>query len=56
MIALPYWIADTLAATPAFLWIFFGLGIPWALVLLPRADWGDALKSSRWRSRSARRC
>jgi hypothetical protein len=40
MIALPYWIADTLAATPAFLWIFFGLGIPWALVLLPRADWG----------------
>lgn len=39
MIALPYWITDTLAATPAFLWAFFGLGIPWALVILPRRDW-----------------
>ncbi len=36
---MPYWIADTLAGTPAFLWIYAGLGIPWALVLLPRADW-----------------
>lgn len=36
---MPYWITDTLAGTPAFLWIFFGLGVPWALAVLPRADW-----------------
>ncbi|MCS7070587.1 MAG: glycosyltransferase family 39 protein [Anaerolinea sp.] len=44
MIALPYWIADTLVATPAFLWIFFGLGVPWALTLLPRANWGRRIE------------
>lgn len=38
---LPYWITSTLAATPAVLWAFFGLGIPWALVVLPRKDWRD---------------
>ncbi|MFQ3566861.1 MAG: glycosyltransferase family 39 protein [Aggregatilineales bacterium] len=37
---LPYWIVETLAGTPAFLWVFLGLGLPWALVVLPRADWG----------------
>ncbi|MBE2271917.1 MAG: hypothetical protein IAE80_27025, partial [Anaerolinea sp.] len=37
---MPYWIQSTLAATPAFAAIFFGLGIPYALVLLPRHDWG----------------
>ena len=36
---MPYWIADTLAATPLFAWIFFGLGVPYALLLLPRPDW-----------------
>ncbi len=36
---MPYWIADTLAATPLFAWIFFGLGVPYALLLLPRRDW-----------------
>lgn len=36
---MPYWISETLAGTPAFLWIFVGLGLPWALALLPRADW-----------------
>ena len=36
---MPYWIADTLAGTPAFLWIYAGLGVPWALAILPRADW-----------------
>ncbi len=41
MLQLPYWITSTLAATPAFLWIFFGLGLPWALALLPRRDWSD---------------
>lgn len=28
-----------LAATPAFLWVYLGVGIPWALALLPRRDW-----------------
>ncbi len=41
---MPYWIADTLAATPAFAWIFFGLGIPYALVLLPRRDWNRRIE------------
>ncbi|NWG17966.1 MAG: glycosyltransferase family 39 protein [Chloroflexi bacterium] len=30
-----------LSATPALAWVFFGLGLPWALVALPRADWRD---------------
>ena len=38
---LPYWIESTLAALPAFLWVYFGLGLPGALALLPRADWRD---------------
>lgn len=38
---LPYWIDSTLAALPAVLWVFFGLGVPWALALLPRQDWPD---------------
>lgn len=38
---MPYWMQSTLAATPAFVWIFFGLGLPWALALLPRRDWRD---------------
>lgn len=38
---MPYWLSETLAATPAFAWVFFGLGLPWALALLPRADWRD---------------
>lgn len=36
---MPYWIADTLAATPLFAWVFVGLGVPYALALLPRRDW-----------------
>ncbi len=43
---MPYWITATLAATPAFLWVFFGLGLPWALAALPRQrrhDWPAAL-------------
>lgn len=36
---MPYWIADTLAGIPAFLWIYAGLGVLWALAILPRADW-----------------
>src|SRR5690606_16808585 len=36
---MPYWISETLAGIPAFLWIFVGVGLPWALALLPRHDW-----------------
>jgi hypothetical protein len=38
---MPYWISSMLAATPAVAWVFFGLGVPWALVALPRKDWHD---------------
>lgn len=38
---MPYWLTDTLAATPAFAWVYCGLGVPWALALLPRGDWRD---------------
>jgi 4-amino-4-deoxy-L-arabinose transferase-like glycosyltransferase len=36
---MPYWITSTLAATPALIWMFIGVGLPWALVTLPRHDW-----------------
>lgn len=36
---MPYWITDSLAGMPAYLWIYAGLGGLWALALLPRADW-----------------
>ncbi len=36
---MPYWITSTLDATPALLWMFMGVGLPWALVALPRRDW-----------------
>ncbi len=38
---MPYWIEGMLSATPALAWIFLGLGLPWALVALPGADWRD---------------
>jgi len=38
---MPYWMTSTLAATPALLWMFAGVGLPWALVSLPRRDWAD---------------
>ena len=37
--SLPYWISETLAGIPAALWVFLGVGLPWALALLPRRDW-----------------
>lgn len=40
---MPYWITSTLAATPALLWMFVGVGLPWALVALPRRDWRDRI-------------
>lgn len=36
---MPYWIANTLAAMPAFLLMYGVLGVPLALLLLPREAW-----------------
>jgi hypothetical protein len=36
---LPYWLTQSLAALPLALWVYFGLGIPYALLVLPRQDW-----------------
>jgi hypothetical protein len=36
---MPYWITETLSTTPVFAWVYLGVGVPWALALLPRADW-----------------
>jgi 4-amino-4-deoxy-L-arabinose transferase-like glycosyltransferase len=36
---MPDWITTTFASVPALLWINFGLGIPWALAVLPQRDW-----------------
>lgn len=36
---MPYWITDTLAGVPAFLWIYAGLGGVWSLAVLPRVEW-----------------
>lgn len=36
-----YWIEQTLAVLPAILWVYAGVGLPWALTLLPRRDWQD---------------
>src|SRR5690606_29948871 len=38
---LPDWMTSTLAALPALLWVIIGVGLPWALVALPRRDWAD---------------
>ncbi len=38
---LPYWLNDSLTPLPGLLLVHAGLGIPWALVLLPRAAWGS---------------
>src|SRR4051812_45597230 len=41
---MPYWITDSLAGIPAFLWIYAGLGGPWALAILPRAEWRQRIQ------------
>ncbi|MFW5691820.1 MAG: ArnT family glycosyltransferase [Chloroflexota bacterium] len=38
---LPDWLSTTLQTLPAILWVILGMGVPWALVALPRADWRD---------------
>ncbi|MCA0455914.1 MAG: hypothetical protein LCI00_18200 [Chloroflexi bacterium] len=43
---MPYWITSTLAATPALIWMFIGVGLPWALVALPRRDWRDRVMAA----------
>ena len=36
--AIPEWLQPTFILLPAALWLFIGVGLPWALALLPRAD------------------
>ena len=36
-----YWLQQTLAVLPLVLWIYFALGVPWALFILPRSDWSQ---------------
>lgn len=36
---IPDWLQPTFLLLPALLWMFLGVGVPWALALLPRADW-----------------
>ncbi|GAB4522572.1 MAG: hypothetical protein OHK0046_35290 [Anaerolineae bacterium] len=35
------WLQETLGALPAIFWMIVGVGLPWALVALPRRDWTD---------------
>lgn len=34
-----YWLENTIRVLPGLMWVFCGLGLPWALVALPRKDW-----------------
>ncbi len=36
---MPDWFFETLNAIPAILWMILGVGLPWALIALPRQDW-----------------
>ena len=38
---LPYWLSDSLTPLPGLLLAYAGLGIPWALVVLPRSAWSS---------------
>src|SRR5260221_5779386 len=37
--AIPYWLLPTILLLPAMLWLFLGVGLPWAFAILPRSDW-----------------
>lgn len=37
--SLPYWLSASLTPLPGLLLVYAGLGIPWALVILPRDAW-----------------
>ncbi|HVU11735.1 MAG TPA: glycosyltransferase family 39 protein [Phototrophicaceae bacterium] len=41
---MPYWMSDTLAGTPAFLWIYVGLGGLGSLAILPRSEWRQRIQ------------
>src|SRR5690606_17965432 len=34
-----YWLHQTLAVLPLVLWVYLGMGLPYALFVLPRLDW-----------------
>lgn len=38
---MPDWLIETLRALPAVLLMIGGVGLPWALIVLPRRDWAD---------------
>ncbi|MFN8421728.1 MAG: glycosyltransferase family 39 protein [Anaerolineae bacterium] len=38
---IPSWLLPTFALIPALAWMFIGVGLPWALAILPREDWRD---------------
>jgi len=40
---IPDWLLPTILLAPAMLWMFLGVGIPWALAALPRADWRNRI-------------
>ena len=35
------WLESTIKVIPALLWVFIGMGVPYALIVLPRRDWAD---------------
>lgn len=36
-----YWLFAALSGLPSALWMYVGVGVPWALALAPRRDWRD---------------
>lgn len=38
---MPDWLAPMIMLAPLAAWMFLGVGVPWALALLPRALWGE---------------
>ncbi|MCC7446925.1 MAG: glycosyltransferase family 39 protein [Anaerolineae bacterium] len=40
---IPDWLLPTILLAPAMLWVFLGVGIPWALAVMPRADWRNRI-------------
>src|SRR5690349_19293364 len=40
---IPDWLLPTILLAPAMLWMFLGVGIPWALAVLPRTDWRNRM-------------
>ncbi|MCL4238513.1 MAG: glycosyltransferase family 39 protein [Anaerolineae bacterium] len=38
---MPDWLQPTVALLPYAAWVFLGVGVPWALAVLPRAHWGE---------------